>query len=129
LNHLEPNIAALSWFALLWSVCCLAFFQLAGLYPLRARGEARGEGDSPVLLVLGNTALWLVLSAGTLAFAWVELRWSTIVVVAGLLFLFIPELFQAIPARVRDGRIGLGIAGFVLIASLGVLICIGAARV
>lgn len=129
MNHLEPNIAALSWFALLWSVCCLAFFQLAGLYPLRARGEARGEGDSPVLLVLGNTALWLVLSAGTLAFAWVELRWSTIVVVAGLLFLFIPELFQAIPARVRDGRIGLGIAGFVLIASLGVLICIGAARV
>jgi hypothetical protein len=129
LNHIEPNIAALSWFALLWSVCCLAFFQLAGLYPLRARGEARGEGDSPVLLVLGNTALWLVLLAGTLAFAWVELRWSTIVVVAGLLFLFIPELFQAIPARVRDGRIGLGIAGFVLIASLGVLICIGAARV
>ena len=133
MNHLEPNIAALSWFALLWSVCCLAFFQLAGLYPLRARGEARGgregSGSGPVLLVLGNTALWLALLAGTLAFAWAELRWSTIVVVAGLLFLFIPELFQAIPARVRDGRIGLGIAGFVLIASLGVLICIGAARV
>jgi hypothetical protein len=125
LNHLEPNIAALSWFALLWSVCCLAFFQLAGLYPLRARGE----GGSSVLLVLGNTALWLALSAGTLAFAWVELRWSTIVVVAGILFLFIPELFQAIPARLRDGRIGLAVAGLVLMASLGVLICIGAAHV
>ena len=78
--------------------------------------------------MLGNTALWLALSAGTLAFARAELRWSTIVVVAGILFLFIPELFQAIPGRVRDGRIGLGIAGFVLIASLGVLICIVGAR-
>ena len=127
MNHLEPNIAALSWFTLLWSVCCLAFLQLAGLYPLRGRGEEGGSG--PVLLVLGNTALWLALLAGTLAFAWVELRWSTIVVVAGILFLFIPELFQAIPARLRDGRIGLAVVGLVLMASLGVLICIGAMRV
>jgi len=124
LNHLEPNIIALSWFALLWSVCCLAFFQLAGLYPLRARGEGGGSA----LLVLGNTALWLALLAGTLAFARAELRWSTIVVVAGLLFLFIPEPFQAIPARVRDGHIGLAVAGVVLVAALGVLICIGAVR-
>jgi hypothetical protein len=127
LNQIEPNITALSWFTLLWSVCCLAFLQLAGMYPLRARGE--GGTRSPVLLVLGNTALWLALLAGTLAFAWAELRWSTIVVVAGILFLFIPELFQAIPARLRDGRIGLAIAGFVLIASLGVLACIGAPHV
>jgi len=48
--------------------------------------------------------LWLALLAGTLAFASMQLRWTTIVVVAGLLFLFIPELFQAIPARLRDGR-------------------------
>jgi hypothetical protein len=125
LNHLEPNIAALSWFALLWSVCCLAFFQLAGLYPLRARGE----GGSPTVMVLGNTALSLALLAGTLVFAWSELRWSTIVVVAGILFLFIPGLFQAIPARLRDGRSGLAVAGLVLAASLGVLICIGVMRV
>jgi hypothetical protein len=77
------------------------------------------------MLVLGNTALWLVLLAGTLAFAWAELRWTTIVVVAGLLFLFIPELFQAIPGRFRDGRAGLAVAGLVLIAALGVLVCVG----
>ena len=122
MNHLEPNIAALSWFALLWSICCLAFFQLAGMYPLRA-------ARSTVLLVLGNTALWLVLLAGTLAFAWAELRWTSIVVVAGILFLFIPELFQAIPGRIRDGRAGLAAAGLVLIASLGVLLRLGAPHV
>jgi hypothetical protein len=101
-NHLEPNLIALSWFTLLWSVCCFGFLQLAGMYPLRAGGA--GGARNPVLLVLGNTALWLALLAGTLAFASTQLRWTTIVVVAGLLFLFIPELFQAIPARLRDGR-------------------------
>ncbi len=76
------------------------------------------------MMVLGNTALWLVLLAGTLAFALAELRWTTIVVVAGVLFLFIPGAFQAIPARFRDGRAGLAIAGLVLIAALGVLGCV-----
>jgi hypothetical protein len=120
MNHLEPNVIGLSWFVPLWSVCCAAFFQLAGLYPLRANGARSG-----VLLVLGNTALWLLLLAGTLAFAWTELRWTTIVVVAGLLFLFIPGLLQAVPARLRDGRGGLALSCAVLIASLGTLACIG----
>ncbi len=124
MNHLEPNIAALSWFALLWSICCLAFFQLAGMYPLRT-----AAARNAVLLVLGNTALWLVLLAGTLAFAFAELRWTSIVVVAGLLFLFIPELFQAIPDPFRDGRAGLALAGVVLVAALGVLFCLGAQHV
>ena len=116
MNHFEPNLVALSWFTLLWSVCCLGFLQLAGMYPLRA-----GGARNPVLLVLGNTALWLALLAGTLAFASTQLRWTTIVVVAGLLFLFIPELFQAIPARLRDGRKGMASAGCILAATLGLL--------
>jgi hypothetical protein len=123
-NHLEPNIIALFWFTLLWSVCCLGFFQLAGQYPIH-----RHDGDgarNPALLVLGNTALWLALFAGTLAFAYVELRWTTTVVVAGVLFLFIPALFQAIPGRWRDGRAGIAIAGCVLAAALGLLACLAA---
>ena len=122
MNHLEPNIAALSWFALLWSVCCLGFFQLAGQYPLRPRGEAGPRGPSS--MVLATTALWIALLAGTLAFASAELRWTTIVVVAGLLFLFMPGAFQAIPASLRDSRAGLAVAGAVLIASLAVLACV-----
>jgi hypothetical protein len=118
-NHLEPNIIALSWFTLLWSVCCLGFFQLAGMYPIHRRG---GDGaERSALLVLGNTVLWLALLAGTLMFAYVALRWTTTVVVAGILFLFIPELFQAIPGRWRDGRAGMAIAGCILAAALGLL--------
>lgn len=119
MNHLEPNIIALSWFTLLWSVCCLGFFQLAGMYPIHRRG---GDGaERSALLVLGNTVLWLALLAGTLMFAYVALRWTTTVVVAGILFLFIPELFQAIPGRWRDGRAGMAIAGCILAAALGLL--------
>ena len=118
MNHLEPNIIALSWFTLLWSVCCLGFFQLAGMYPIDRRG---GGAERSTLLVLGNTALWLALLAGTLMFAYAELRWTTTVVVAGILFLFIPELFQAIPGRWRDGRAGMAISGCILAAALGLL--------
>ena len=45
--------------------------------------------SNPALLVVGNTALWLALLAGTLMFAHAELRWTTTVVVAGILFLFV----------------------------------------
>ena len=124
MNHLEPNIIALCWFTLLWSICCLGFFQLAGLYPIH-----RHDGDGArmmALLVLGNTALWLALFAGTLAFAYAELRWTTTVVVAGVLFLFIPDLFQAIPGPWRDGRAGIALAGCVFATALGLLACVAA---
>jgi hypothetical protein len=123
-SHLEPNIIALSWFTLFWSVCCLGFFHLAGMYPIHRR--ERDGARNPALLVLGNTALWLALLAGTLMFAYAQLRWTTTVVVAGILFLFIPALFQAIPGRWRDGRAGMAIAGGVLALALGLLACLAA---
>jgi hypothetical protein len=115
-NSFEPNVIALIWFVLLWGICCLAFFQLAGRYPIPS-GEARER----TLLVLCNTVLWLALLAGTLAFAWVELRWTTTVIVAGIVFLFTPALFQAMPARLRDGSGGMVIGGFAIVTALGLL--------
>lgn len=116
MNSLEPNVIALCWFVLLWGICCLAFFQLAGMYPIR-RSEARDR----TLLVLCNTLLWLALLAGTLAFGWTELRWTTIVVAAGIVFLFTPALFQAMPARLRDDNAGMVIGGVTIVAALGLL--------
>jgi hypothetical protein len=118
-NSLEPNVIALFWFVLLWGICCLAFFQLAGMYPLRGR-EARDR----MLLVLCNTVLLLALLAGTMAFAWTELRWTTIVVTAGIVFLFTPALFQAMPDRLRDGSGGMVIGGVAIVAALGLLACL-----
>ncbi|WP_407151785.1 hypothetical protein [Bradyrhizobium sp. ORS 86] len=110
--QLEPNLAALTWFCLLWSVCCICFLQLVGMYPLQRRFGAA---------VVAATLLWSALFVGTIAFAAVELRWSTIVVVGGVLFLFLPELFQALPRHWRDGRAGLGISGCVMIIALVLL--------
>lgn len=123
MSKIEPNVLALFWFAVFWSVCCLGFLQLAGMYPIRNR-----RNDSPsrsTTLVLGNTALWLALIAGTAMFAYVELRWTTIVVVAGILFLFVPESFQALPEQWRDGQAGLTVTCCAMAFALVLLACVG----
>jgi hypothetical protein len=115
--QLEPNLVALGWFCLLWSICCVGFLQLSGLYPLQQR---------PSLAVIAATVLWLALSVGTIAFATIALRWTSIVIVGGVLILFLPAAFQALPERWRDGRAGLRISGCVMIAALALLACVAA---
>jgi hypothetical protein len=44
---------------------------------------------------------------GTCFYGYSELRWSTLIVVTGLIVLFAPGLFQAWPSSLRDGRGGL----------------------
>jgi hypothetical protein len=114
MSEIEPNIQALAWFAALWSMCCLGFLQLAGLYPLRQPTRPQMSN----LLVLTATALWIATSAATIHFAVTELRWTTIIIVAGVLFLFVPEIFQALPRRFRDGVSGLTISACAFVAAL-----------
>jgi hypothetical protein len=121
--QIEPNALALCWFALLWSICCLGFFQLAGMYPLGNRTEGR-SATSPAF-VLGGTLLWAILLIGTCAFAFLELRWTSSVIVAGILFLFLPELFQSIPERWRESSAGLTATGLVLVLALALLMKVG----
>ena len=124
MSQIEPNALALCWFALFWSVCCLGFLQLAGMYPLGTRSD--DAPAAPPTLVLGSTALWLALLVGTCLFAVTELRWTSFVIVAGILFLFLPELFQAIPLRWRNGSAGLTATGLMLAAALALLASIAA---
>jgi hypothetical protein len=111
MSDIEPNVQALAWFVALWSMCCLGFLQLAGLYPLR-----RAQVSN--LVVLAATALWIATLAATVHFAATELRWTTIVIVAGILLLFVPEIFQALPRRFRDGRAGLVVSACAFAAAL-----------
>lgn len=115
MSQLEPNIVQLVWFIVVWSVCCLGFLQLSGMYPLESRAE-----NIPASLVFMSTALWIALLLSACFYAVAELRWSSIVIVAGLLFLFIPEPFQAIPERWRNSSAGLIVTGFVLAVTLAV---------
>jgi hypothetical protein len=113
MSQLEPHLAALVWFTLVWSVCCFSFLQLAGMYPLNARAA-----KVPVPLVIASTVLWLALLIGAVAYAFAELRWSSIVIVAGLLLLFVPEPFQAVPERWRNSSAGLVATALVLAVTL-----------
>ena len=123
MTQIEPNALALCWFALFWSICCLSFLQLAGMYPLGSRTD--GGVPAPPTFVLGSTALWLALLVGTCLFGAAELRWTSVVIVGGILFLFLPELFQAIPARWRNGWAGLTATGITLAVTLALLVSVG----
>ena len=107
MSGIEPNLPAAGAFIALWSLCCLGFLQLAGLYPLRGDGEGARVSRA---LVLFATVLWIALLAATLRFAFTELRWTSIVVIGGILFLFLPEAFQAVPGRFRDATPGVAVA-------------------
>jgi len=120
---LEPNIVALAWFALFSTLCCVGFLILSGSFPLNARRE-RGQESSPALALL-NGALMLVLVGFTLAFGLIELRVTSVIVVAGLAFLFAPASFEIWPERWKDGRVVLAIMALAQLGAIAALYRVG----
>lgn len=91
------------------------------MYPLPPRRPA----SAPVVTVV-TSMLWLAMLGGTCLFAYAELRLTTAVVSAGLLFLFLPELFQALPLRWRDSQGGVIVTAAILCCALLLLLGVGA---
>jgi hypothetical protein len=106
MDAIEPHWVASLYFAAFATSCALAFLILAGMFPLRARPDG-ARSALAALLVLANTALLIVLMIATCFYGYSELRLTTLIVVAGLVVLFAPGLFEALPAGLRDGRAGL----------------------
>ena len=120
MQAIEPNRVSSLWFAGFAIVCTLAFLVVAGMFPLRARPEA-ARSSGATLLVGGNAILLAALLVGTGLYGYAELKWSTLVVVAGLVVLFTPGLFEVWPASLRDGRTGLVVLVGVQILALATL--------
>lgn len=120
---LEPNVIALAWFALFSTLCCVGFLILSGSFPLGAAKE-RGQASSPALALI-NGALMLVLVGFTLAFGLIELRVTSVIVVAGLAFLFAPASFEIWPERWKDGRAVLAIMALAQLGALAALYRVG----
>ncbi len=118
---IEPNVPSLVVFGVLWAAACLAFLHLMGMLPLQAR-PAAAQGMAGTWLVVGNGALFLAILIGTLCYGWAELRWTSVIVVGGMLLLFMPDALQAFPARWRDGRAGLLGLLAVQVGALGLLL-------
>src|SRR3984957_5557890 len=123
---IEPNWISLLWFAVFATVCMIAFLVVAGMFPLRARSDSE-KSATATLLVVGNAVLLATLLLGTGFYGYTELRWSTSIVVAGLVVLFAPGLFEIWPARLRDGRPGLVALIGIQILALAVLARIASA--
>ena len=124
MDAIEPHWIASLWFAALATGCALAVLILAGMFPLRARPDAARSGLA-LLLVAGNAVLLILLLTGTGFYGYTELRWSTLIVVAGLVVLFAPGLFEALPERLRDGRAGLILLAGVQALGLAILAKVG----
>jgi hypothetical protein len=121
LREIEPNGFALALFAATFAASCLSFFTLAGMFPARAR-PLQVAGQLGNLLVLLNLALLAVLLGGVTLYARETLRWTSVVVAGGLIFLFVPSIFEIIPTKWRDSRAGLIVLGALQLASLALVV-------
>lgn len=121
---IEPNWVSSLYFAAFATGCALAFLILAGMFPLRARPDTAKSGLA-ALLVVGNALLLILLAAATCFYGYSELRWSTLIVVGGLVILFAPGLFEALPMPMRDGRAGLFVLAGVQALALAALVKAG----
>jgi hypothetical protein len=106
MQAIEPNWISLLWFAAFATIGTVALLIVAGMFPLRGRPDTVGSSTA-TLLVVGNAILLAALLTGTGLYGYAELRWSTLVVVAGLVVLFAPGIFEAWPSSWRDGNTGL----------------------
>jgi hypothetical protein len=120
LGAIEPNGVALVLFTATFAAGCLSFFTLAGMFPANAR-PLPVAGRLGSLLVLLNLALLVLLLGGVALFAHETLRWTSIVVAGGLIFLFVPSVFEIVPNGWRDSRGGLVLLGALQLAALALL--------
>ena len=93
MDAIEPHWVSLLWFAGFATVGTVAFLMVSGMFPLRSRPDA-ARSNAATVLVFGNAVLLAALLAGTGLYGYAELKWSTLVVVTGLVVLFAPGLFE-----------------------------------
>ena len=116
MQAIEPNWVSLLWFAAFATIGTVALLVVAGMFPLRSRPEA-ARSNAATMLVAGNGVLLFALLVGTGIYGFAELRWSTLIVVTGLVVLFAPGLFEVWPSSLRDGSAGLtALAGIQMLA-------------
>ncbi|GLK68823.1 hypothetical protein [Hansschlegelia plantiphila] len=120
----EPNVAALLWFALFAGVAGLGFYVVAGAFPLSTRDDLTGHPAGAPLAVV-NALAFAALAVGATLYGVEHLRWTSVVIVAGLALLFAPGVFHIWPQRWRDGLSGLAIMLGLTAAAIAALQLVG----
>jgi hypothetical protein len=128
MDAIEPHWVSLLWFAGFATVGTVAFLLVSGMFPLRSRPDA-ARSNAATVLVFGNAVLLVALLAGTGLYGYAELKWSTMIVVTGLVVLFAPGLFEVWPGPLRDGPAGLVVLIGVQILALAALAKVAGASI
>lgn len=120
MSAIEPNWQALLIFIGCWTVVCSGWIYIGGSLPLSAAPAAVKRGIGIPLLILNAIGL-VALTVLALVFASQELHWTSIVVGAGLVFLFSPFVVQDLPTIVKDNQLGLILLLILLVGTMAVL--------
>ncbi len=95
-DSIEPNGLALLTSSQPLRPVVSAFYTVIGMFPLSERPRSLA-GISGAALVVVNLVLLIPLLLGVTLFVHQTLHWTSAIIVGGLIFLFIPSVFQAIP--------------------------------
>lgn len=128
MTAIEPNWLSLIWFAVFATVGGVALLVVAGMFPLSSRPD-EAKSSTTTLLVLGNVVLLAALLIGTGLYGYAQLRWTTLVVISGLIFLFAPALIEEWPWRLRGAAIQLTVLVGVQALALAALIKVGGSAI
>lgn len=124
MEMIEPNVAALAWFALFFGIASLGFYVVAGVFPLETRPDLTERPGG--LILAGATALaFAALSVGSVLYGFEHLRWTSMVIVGGFALLFAPGLFNVWPSKWRDGKAGLAMVLAATVLAIGALQAVG----
>jgi hypothetical protein len=120
MTSIEPNGPALLTFVSTFAACCMGFFTIIGMFPLSERPRSLA-GLPGAALVAINLVLLIALLLGVALFAHQTLRWTSVVIFGGLIFLFVPSIFQVVPNGWRDSYGGLAVLSAIQLAALATL--------
>jgi hypothetical protein len=120
MDAIEPHWISLLWFTAFATIGTVAFLVVAGMFPLHSRPQS-ARSRAATTLVVGNGLLLVALLVGTGVYGYAELRWSSLIVVTGLVVLFAPGLFEIWLSSLRDGRKGLAVLVGIQLVALAAL--------
>lgn len=124
MDVIEPNWIALLAFSAAWVATCVAGFFVSGSLPLAMAPEQVRSGGGP-MLVLINALVLVLLAVATILYGIAELRWNSLILAGGAVFLFAPSVIDVLPPTIKDTKLGhwliLGLVtlGFATLISMG----------
>ncbi len=105
MDVVEPNWMALLVFSVAWVATCVAGFFVSGSLPLAMAPENIQSGGGRALVVF-NVAVLLSLAVATILYGIAELRWASLILAGGAVFLFSPLVIDSLPASLKDTKLG-----------------------